>query len=115
MKAPGVVLGKKEDKLGIRGSSTSAVTFEDVVVPKNQLLGAPGKGFTIAMTTLDGGRIGVAAQALGIAQASLGEHLSILLRTPETPPSSFFFLLRVRILNSNRLCRSLRSPAQCLQ
>ena len=71
MNAPGVTLGKKEDKLGIRGSSTSTVSFEEVRVPKEQLLGAPGKGFQIAMTTLDGGRIGIASQALGIAQASL--------------------------------------------
>jgi butyryl-CoA dehydrogenase len=71
MKAPGVVLGKKEDKLGIRGSSTSTVSFEDCKVPASALLGEPGKGFTIAMSTLDGGRIGVASQALGIAHASL--------------------------------------------
>lgn len=71
MKAPGVVLGKKEDKLGIRGSSTSTVTFEDAVVPKANLLGPLGRGFHIAMNTLDGGRIGIGSQALGIAQASL--------------------------------------------
>lgn len=71
MKGPGVSLGKKEDKLGIRGSSTSTVTFEDAIIPKTNLLGLPGSGFKIAMTTLDGGRIGVAGQALGIAQASL--------------------------------------------
>ena len=71
MKAPGVSLGKKEDKLGIRGSSTCTVTFEDCKVPKGNLIGQPGKGFQIAMNTLDGGRIGVASQALGIAKASL--------------------------------------------
>eukprot|EP00286_Rhodomonas_abbreviata_P022355 CAMPEP_0181297348 /NCGR_PEP_ID=MMETSP1101-20121128/5190_1 /TAXON_ID=46948 /ORGANISM="Rhodomonas abbreviata, Strain Caron Lab Isolate" /LENGTH=411 /DNA_ID=CAMNT_0023402275 /DNA_START=11 /DNA_END=1246 /DNA_ORIENTATION=- len=71
MKAPGVVLGKKEEKLGIRGSSTSTVTFEDCKVPKENLLGGAGNGFKIAMTTLDGGRIGIASQALGIAQGSL--------------------------------------------
>lgn len=71
MHAPGLTLGKKEDKLGIRGSSTSTVTFEDYKCPKDQMLGAPGKGFTVAMTTLDGGRIGIAGQAIGIAQASL--------------------------------------------
>ena len=71
MKMPGVVLGKKEDKLGIRASSTATVTFEDCKVPKSNLLGEPGIGFKLAMTTLDGGRIGIAAQALGIAQASL--------------------------------------------
>ena len=67
----GVSLGKKEDKLGIRGSSTCTVTFEDCKVPTNQLLGKAGEGFKIAMNTLDGGRIGVASQALGIAVASL--------------------------------------------
>lgn len=51
---------------GIRGSSTATVSFEDCKVPKEDMLGAPGKGFAIAMSTLDGGRIGVAAQALGI-------------------------------------------------
>lgn len=71
MKAPGVILGKKEDKLGIRGSSTATVTFEDCKIPKENLLGKAGEGFKIAMNTLDGGRIGVAGQALGIAQASL--------------------------------------------
>lgn len=67
----GVSLGKKEDKIGIRASSTGTVTFEDARIPKSQLLGPLGAGFKIAMTTLDGGRIGVAGQALGIAQASL--------------------------------------------
>lgn len=62
MKAPGVSIGKKEDKLGIRGSSTGTVTFEDCKVPKNQLLGQLGYGFKIAMGTLDGGRIGIAGQ-----------------------------------------------------
>lgn len=71
MKTPGIILGKKEDKLGIRGSSTATVTFEDCKIPKGNLLGEKGKGFTIAMTTLDAGRIGVASQALGIAQAAL--------------------------------------------
>lgn len=71
MHSEGVVLGKKEDKLGIRGSSTCTVSFEDCKVPKENMLGPAGSGFKIAMTTLDGGRIGVAAQALGIAQGSL--------------------------------------------
>lgn len=65
---PGLSLGKKEDKLGVRATSTSNVIFEDCVIPKENLLGQPGMGFKIAMETLDGGRIGVAAQALGIAQ-----------------------------------------------
>jgi butyryl-CoA dehydrogenase len=71
MKSPGITLGNKEDKLGIRASSTSTVSFDNVEVPARQLLGKEGMGFKIAMQTLDGGRIGIAAQALGIAQASL--------------------------------------------
>ena len=67
---PGLSLGKKEDKLGIRASSTSNVIFEDCQIPKDHLLGEPGMGFKIAMKTLDGGRIGIAAQALGIAKNS---------------------------------------------
>jgi butyryl-CoA dehydrogenase len=67
----GITIGKKEDKLGIRGSSTGTVTFEDAIIPIEQMLGESGMGFKIAMTTLDGGRIGIASQALGIAQASL--------------------------------------------
>lgn len=68
---PGFTLGKKEDKLGIRASSTSELIFEDCTVPGEMMLGPPGHGFKIAMQTLDAGRIGIAAQALGIAQASL--------------------------------------------
>lgn len=67
----GFSLGKKEDKLGIRGSSTCSLIFEDCKIPKENLLGQPGLGFKIAMQTLDAGRIGIASQALGIAQASL--------------------------------------------
>ncbi|XP_065359832.1 short-chain specific acyl-CoA dehydrogenase, mitochondrial [Calliphora vicina] len=67
----GFSLGKKEDKLGIRGSSTCQLIFEDCVIPKENMLGQPGYGFKIAMKTLDAGRIGIASQALGIAQASL--------------------------------------------
>lgn len=68
---PGLSLGKKEDKLGIRGSSTCTLNFEDCPVSADNILGEPGMGFKIAMMTLDAGRIGIAAQALGIAQASL--------------------------------------------
>lgn len=67
----GLELGKKEDKLGIRGSSTCSLMFEDCNIPKENLLGELGLGFKIAMMTLDSGRIGIASQALGIAQASL--------------------------------------------
>ncbi|XP_060879276.1 short-chain specific acyl-CoA dehydrogenase, mitochondrial-like [Metopolophium dirhodum] len=68
---PGIFVGKKEDKLGIRGSSTCGLVFEDCPVPEENVLGELGKGFNYAMITLDAGRIGVAAQACGIAQASL--------------------------------------------
>ena len=71
MPTEGLSLGKKEDKLGIRASSTCNLIFEDCKIPKENLLGEPGFGFKIAMGTLDGGRIGIAAQALGIAQAAL--------------------------------------------
>lgn len=67
----GLELGKKEDKLGIRGSSTCSLIFEDCEVPKENVLGEPGFGFKIAMMTLDAGRIGIASQALGIAQVTL--------------------------------------------
>jgi alkylation response protein AidB-like acyl-CoA dehydrogenase len=63
----GVKIGKKEDKLGIRSSDTHSILYNDVKVPKSQLLGKEGEGYKIALKTLDGGRIGIAAQALGIA------------------------------------------------
>lgn len=69
--SPGYSVGKVEHKLGIKGSSTSQLVFDNVKVPKENLLGAPGDGFKIAMTTLDGGRVGIASQALGIARAAL--------------------------------------------
>jgi len=69
--ADGFSLGKKEDKLGIRASSTGNLIMENVRVPQSAVLGGVGNGFKVAMSTLDGGRIGIAAQGLGIAQASL--------------------------------------------
>lgn len=72
----GFSIGKKELKLGIRGSSTTELVFENCVVPRANLLGDEGKGFGIAMGTLDGGRIGIAAQALGIAQGALDETVA---------------------------------------
>nr|XP_033811394.1 short-chain specific acyl-CoA dehydrogenase, mitochondrial isoform X2 [Geotrypetes seraphini] len=71
MPTPGLSLGKKEDKLGIRASSTANLIFEDCCIPKENLLGQLGQGFKIAMKTLDSGRIGIASQAVGIAQAAL--------------------------------------------
>ncbi|MEX2231889.1 MAG: acyl-CoA dehydrogenase [Cyclobacteriaceae bacterium] len=67
---PGFVVGKKEDKMGIRGSDTHSLMFTDVKVPKANRLGEEGSGFTFAMTTLNGGRIGIAAQALGISSGA---------------------------------------------
>ena len=68
---PGFSIGKKEKKLGIRGSATCELIFENCRIPKENLLGEQGKGFKIAMMTLDGGRIGIASQALGIAQGAM--------------------------------------------
>ncbi|MFZ5755172.1 MAG: acyl-CoA dehydrogenase [Bacillota bacterium] len=70
---PGFTFGKKENKMGIRGSVQTELIFQDCRIPKENLLGQEGDGFKIAMTTLDGGRIGIGAQALGIAQAALEE------------------------------------------
>ena len=66
----GVIVGKKEDKLGIRGSDTHSIMFTDVKVPKENRIGENGFGFSFAMKTLSGGRIGIAAQALGIASGA---------------------------------------------
>ncbi|MGL4947015.1 MAG: acyl-CoA dehydrogenase [Cetobacterium sp.] len=71
----GFSVGKKEKKLGIKGSATCELIFENCRIPKDNLLGAVGKGFKIAMMTLDGGRIGIAAQALGIAGGALEETI----------------------------------------
>jgi alkylation response protein AidB-like acyl-CoA dehydrogenase len=73
---PGYSVGKIESKLGINGSSTTQIILDNVEVPHENLLGAEGEGFKIAMSTLDGGRIGIATQALGIARASFEEALS---------------------------------------
>lgn len=69
----GFSIGKKEKKLGIRGSATCELIFENCEVPKENMLGKEGKGFKIAMMTLDGGRLGIASQALGIAQGAMDE------------------------------------------
>ena len=69
---PGLSLGKKEDKLGIRASSTCELVFQDCVVPASQVLGEPGKGYKIAIETLNEGRIGIGAQMLGLAEGAWG-------------------------------------------
>lgn len=68
---PGFSVGKEEKKMGIRGSSTCELIMQNCIVPKENLLGREGEGFKIAMKTLDGGRIGIAAQALGLAQGAI--------------------------------------------
>ena len=73
---PGFSVGKHEKKMGIRGSSTCELIFEDCVIPKDRMLGKQGKGFGIAMKTLDGGRIGIAAQALGLAEGAILETIA---------------------------------------
>ena len=74
--APGFSIGKTEEKMGIRASSTSELIFEDCRIPKENLLGQEGKGFKYVMMTLDGGRIGIAAQAIGIAQGAIDETIT---------------------------------------
>ena len=73
---PGVSVGAKENKLGIRGSDTHSISFTDVKVPKENLIGTDGFGFTFAMKTLSGGRIGIASQALGIAGGAYERSLN---------------------------------------
>jgi butyryl-CoA dehydrogenase len=75
MDAPGVRCGTPDDKLGIRGSKSSQIFLDDVRLPAEALLGEVGGGFKVAMSTLDGGRIGIAAQALGIARACLDDSV----------------------------------------
>ncbi len=80
MDAPGVSTSPPDEKLGIRGSKSCQIFLENVRLPKDALLGALGKGFGVAMSTLDGGRIGIAAQALGIARACLEDGLEYSLQ-----------------------------------
>ena len=75
---PGFSRGKKENKMGIRGSIAAELVFEDCVVPKENLLGPLGKGFKVAMSSLDVGRLGIAAQALGIAQGAFDQTVDYM-------------------------------------
>ena len=75
MKLPGVSCGRPEDKMGLIGCATSDIVLENVRVPKSEILGEIGKGFINAMKTLDGGRLGVAAQSVGVAQGCLDESV----------------------------------------
>jgi butyryl-CoA dehydrogenase len=74
----GFSIGKTEDKMGIHGSSTTELIFQNVRIPKDRLLGQLGKGFKVAMSTLDGGRIGIASQALGIAQGAFDKTVEYM-------------------------------------
>src|SRR5439155_17405390 len=73
---PGFTVGKLEKKLGIRGSDTAQLHFADVGIPDDQRIGDVGEGFAVALSTLDGGRIGIAAQAVGIGRACLEDSLA---------------------------------------
>ena len=73
---PGFSVGKHEEKMGLHGSPTAEIVFTDCIVPRENLLGQEGKGFKIAMQTLDGGRIGIAAQALGLAEGAMEEAVN---------------------------------------
>lgn len=75
---PGFSVGRHEEKMGLHGSPTAEIVFEDCIIPKENLLGRLGKGFNIAMNTLDGGRIGIASQALGIAQGALDQAIAYM-------------------------------------
>jgi butyryl-CoA dehydrogenase len=75
-RAPGLSVAKVERKLGIKGSDTAELTFDDVQVNDNQMLGTAGRGLRVALSTLDGGRIGIAAQAIGIARACLEDSVA---------------------------------------
>jgi butyryl-CoA dehydrogenase len=88
---PGFTVGPKEKKLGIRGSSTCELIFQNVRVPQENILGKVGYGFKIAMKTLDGGRIGIAAQAVGIAEGALDETIKYVKERKQfsRPISSF--------------------------
>jgi butyryl-CoA dehydrogenase len=88
---PGFIVGKLEDKLGLRSSDTASLTFDGCRIPSQNRLGNEGDGFRIALATLDGGRIGIAAQALGIAQGCLDESLAHAMeRRPFGQPISNF-------------------------
>ena len=97
---PGFSIGKHEKKMVIRGSATASLIFEDCTVPVENMLGKEGEGFKIAMHTLDGGRIGIAAQALGIAEGALKETIAyVKLREQFGKPLSAFQNTQFAIAN----------------
>src|SRR5690606_22954619 len=71
----GLHIGRHEDKMGLRGSHTASLTFEDLTIPADRLLGKEGDGFKLAMQALDGGRIGIASQAVGVSRAALSASI----------------------------------------
>jgi butyryl-CoA dehydrogenase len=90
---PGFSRGKKENKMGIRGSIAAELVFEDCIVPKENLLGELGKGFKVAMTSLDVGRLGIGAQALGIAQGAFDQTVAYMKQRKQFGKSRISFRL----------------------
>ena len=118
---PGFEVGKKELKMGIRGSATAELIFSDCRIPKGNLLGKVGGGFAIAMKTLDGGRIGIASQALGIAQGALDETVKYTMERKQFGKSLSQFQntqfqmadLKTRVEASRLLVRSAAFKKDC--
>ncbi len=106
----GFTFGKHEKKMGIRGSATRELIFENVRVPKENMLGKRGEGFKIAMKTLDGGRIGIAAQALGIAEGALNETVSyVKSRKQFDRPISAFQNTQFQLADMSTKCAAARA------
>ena len=97
---PGLRTGKKEDKLGIRASDTCELYFDNCIIPESNLLGSEGQGFQIAMTALSGGRIGIAAQAVGLARSALEKSISYSNKRKQFDrPINSFGAIRKKIAN----------------
>ncbi len=112
---PGFSVGKVEDKMGIRASSTTELIFEDVKVPKENLIGKEGRGFGIAMKTLDGGRIGIASQALGIAEGALEEAITYMKERKQFGRELYKFQglswMMADMKVANRKCKTFSLPS----
>ena len=115
---PGFSIGKIEHKMGIRGSQTAELIFEDVHLPADRLLGKENGGFKIAMMTLDGGRIGIASQALGIAQGALDKAVQYMKERVQFGKTLDKFQglqwMVADMADSDRRCSSAGSPC-CIQ
>lgn len=106
---PGCTIGKKEKKIGIKASSTTELTFEDCLIPKANLLGERGRGLPIALATLDGGRIGVASQAVGISQAALEAAVEYAnTRVQFDRPISAFQAIQTKLADSATMIHGAR-------